>query len=140
LGVKDDLRHYVEMYLPSSVAQAVTLASVQEYPNDKIKPHHKKYPIFKHEQRSPFNGTDLLKAGQLKEYIRLYNISFKCGEKYIPAHTCAPTTSNLNVMETSTVDGCGILFKELLAALEPSQMFMMHDNCFFSLHALSGRP
>jgi hypothetical protein len=82
--------------------------------------------------------TDLWKARQLKEYRRLHNLCFKCGEKYNPTNTCAPIASNLNVMETSAVDGGGILFEELLVALEPSQMFMMQDDCFLSLHALSG--
>jgi hypothetical protein len=49
LGLKDDLGHFVEMHLPSSVAQAATLAFVQEHLNDKIKPHHKKYPVSKPE-------------------------------------------------------------------------------------------
>jgi hypothetical protein len=37
LGLKDDLRHPVEMHLPSSVAQTATLAAVQEHLQEKPK-------------------------------------------------------------------------------------------------------
>jgi hypothetical protein len=37
LGLKEDLRHGVEMHLPDSVSQAATLAAVQEHLTGKSK-------------------------------------------------------------------------------------------------------
>jgi hypothetical protein len=36
-GLKDDVRHAVEMHLPDSVAQVATLAAVQEHLNSRLK-------------------------------------------------------------------------------------------------------
>jgi exonuclease VII large subunit len=90
LGLKDELRHTIEMQLPQSVAQAATLAEIQEHLNEK-KPYQRKYVVVKPDSKSSFSNTELWKARQLKEYRRSNNLCFTCGEKYTPTHTCSAT-------------------------------------------------
>jgi uncharacterized membrane protein YhfC len=85
-------------------------------------------------------SSELWKAKQLKEYRRINNLCFKCGEKYSPAHTCARPAANLNAIGALAGDGGGLLFDDMLFALESPQFHMMQDECFLSLHAMSGQP
>jgi hypothetical protein len=138
MGLWDDLRQSVEMYLPTSVSQAATLASIHEHLNEKSKPHVRKFTAPKTENKDG-PSTDLWKARQLKEFRRANNLCFKCGDKYFPGHTCAVTTCALNVMET-TVDGGEFLSDEMLNSLEGPQFCMTQGEGFLSLNALSGQP
>jgi hypothetical protein len=105
LGLKDDLRHSVEMHLPSSVAQVATLVAVQEHLQEKPKYYQKMTGTLKTDSKVQFGGNELWKARQLKEYRRLHNLCFKCGEKYAPNHTCATHVSALNAIQSTTSDG-----------------------------------
>jgi hypothetical protein len=105
LGLKDELRHYVEMHLPTLVSQAATLATVQEHLNEKQKPQHRRFPAPELDNKSTVSTPVLLKARQLKEYRRINNPCFKCGEKYTPTHTCITPTATLNMIVNSSADG-----------------------------------
>jgi hypothetical protein len=139
LGLKEELRHSVEMHLPSTMSQAATLASVQEHLNDKSKPHMKKN-FGRPSGKNVTTNLDMWKARQLKEYRRMNNLCFKCGDKYSPSHTCATPTASLHMMEQSAVDGEQILSDDVLTALESTQFYSMQDYCYLSLHAMSVQP
>jgi hypothetical protein len=62
LGLKDELRHLVEMHLSDTVAQDATLAVVQEHLNGNPKHYHKKYSTTKTEPKSSMGTNDLWKA------------------------------------------------------------------------------
>jgi hypothetical protein len=98
LGLKEELSHSVEMHLPLTVSQAATLASVQEHLNDKSRPHMKKN-FGRTENKNVAVNSDLWKARQLKEYRRVNNLCFKCGDKYSPSHTCTTHTASIHMME-----------------------------------------
>jgi hypothetical protein len=140
LGLKDDLRQAVEMHLPDSVSQTATLAAVQEHLNGRSKTYHKKQAPPKYENRSLFSPSELWKTRQLKEYRRANNLFFKCGEKYSPTHTYAPTAGALHMLEQTSAEVGEALSKEILEALEAPQHFMLQEECHLSLHAMSGRP
>jgi hypothetical protein len=59
LGIKDELRQFVEMHLPTSVTHAATLADVQEHLNNRLKLHQKKYANPKPEFKAAFNSNEL---------------------------------------------------------------------------------
>jgi hypothetical protein len=44
------------------------------------------------------------------------------------------------MMEGATGDGGEFLSDETLATLQTPHLYMMHDDCYLSLHALSGKP
>jgi hypothetical protein len=71
LGLKEELRQVVELHLPETVSQAVTLASILEHVTTQTRPYHKRIVGQKSEVRSPFSGSDLWKARQLKELEEL---------------------------------------------------------------------
>jgi hypothetical protein len=80
------------------------------------------------------------KARQLKEFRRANNLCFKCEEKYTPAHKCSNPAGTINLIDETAMDGGTFLSDEILEALETPQMFLMEDDCYLSLHALSGQP
>jgi hypothetical protein len=82
LGLKDELRQYVEMHLPTSVPKDATLAAIQKQLNTRPKLHQKKYVSAKPDSKAAFSSNELWKARQLKEYRRANNLYFKCGDKY----------------------------------------------------------
>jgi hypothetical protein len=129
----------VEMHLPTSVSQAATLAEVHEHLTEKPKQSFKKYTTPKNDNKPPVNSTDLWKARQLKEYRRLNNLCYKCGDKYTPGHTCSTTSGSLHLLESVAFDGGAILSDEILTALESPQFNLLQDDCYLSLHALSGK-
>jgi hypothetical protein len=59
LGLKDELRHSVEMHLPIFVSQAATLAAVQEHLNEKHKPQYKRFPNHKSDVKFAISNTDI---------------------------------------------------------------------------------
>jgi hypothetical protein len=140
LGLKEDLRHVVEMHLPDSVSQAATLASVQEHLTGKSKSVPRKFQADKGDGKSAMNSSELWKARQLKEYRRANNLCFKCRDKYTPTHTCVNLAVAIHLMEHSSADGGAFLFKDILEVLEEPQFHMMQEDCYLSLHALSGKP
>jgi hypothetical protein len=87
-----------------------------------------------------FGGNELWKAGHLKEYRRLHNLCFKCGENYAPNHTCATHVSTLNAIQSTTSDGGSYLSDDTLQLLESPHSFHMQDEGYLSLYALSGQP
>jgi hypothetical protein len=60
--------------------------------------------------------------------------------KYSLTHTCAVPATNLNAIAAPVGDGGGLLSDDMLSALESPQFHMMQDECFLSLHAMSGQP
>jgi hypothetical protein len=138
LALKSELRHPVEMHLSNSVAQAGILAYVQEHLNDRNKSSHKKFSVSKLDNKGSFNSIEMWKARQLKEYMRVNNLCFKCEEKFTPNHICSTAISQLITMQNVAVDGGDILSDEMLEALETPQLCMMNDDGYLSLHALSG--
>jgi ferritin-like metal-binding protein YciE len=42
LGLKEELRQVVELHLPETVSQAVTLASILEHVTTQTRPYHKR--------------------------------------------------------------------------------------------------
>jgi hypothetical protein len=79
IGLKDDLRQSVEMYLPTSVSQATTLAAIQEHLSVQSKPHTKEFTVPRIENKVA-SSNDQWKARQLKEFRRANNLCFKCGD------------------------------------------------------------
>jgi ribosomal protein L32 len=77
------------MHLPHSVAQAATIASIQEHLIDRNKVSQKRFPASKMDNKGSFNNTEMWKARKLKEYRRANHLCFKCGEKFTPNHTCS---------------------------------------------------
>jgi hypothetical protein len=67
-------------------------------------------------------------------------LCFKCGDKYTPTHTCATTVSTLNMLAGSAVDGGDILSDEVLQTLEYTLLSRLDQDCYLSLHAVSGQP
>jgi anti-sigma-K factor RskA len=61
LGLKDELRHSVEMHLPQTVSQAAALAEIQEHISEK-KTYQRKFSTVKSENNPAFNTTELWKA------------------------------------------------------------------------------
>jgi ribosomal protein L32 len=89
IGLNEELRHSVEMHLPSTVAQAATLAAVQEHLLDKPKVYHRRYTAPRLDSKAAAVTTDLWKAKQLKEYRRAHNLCFKCeGQVYFCSYLC----------------------------------------------------
>jgi hypothetical protein len=140
LGLKEDLRQNVKMHLLDSVSQAATLATIQEHLSDRPKLQQKMFAGFRTETKPPVANTELWKARQLKDYRRIHNLFFKCGEKYSPTHTCLAPVGNLHMMENSSADGGGFLSDEVLTTLESQADLMMGEESFISLHAMSGKP
>jgi hypothetical protein len=140
LGLKEDLRQAVEMHLPDTVAQVATLADVQEHLNEKYKHSTMKSYVVKSDTKSGGVPPDLWKARQLKEFRRANNLCFKCGEKYSPTHTCKTPKGTLHMMDQSTSNGGGFLSNEVLNTLEQSHLHLLQDDCYLSLHTLSGAP
>jgi hypothetical protein len=95
--------------------------------------------VQKTDSKSTFNNSELWKARQLKEYRRLNNLCFKCGEKYSPAHSCASPAPTIHLMHHTMADGGQFLSEELLDAIESPQLHLMADEGYLSLHAMSGR-
>jgi hypothetical protein len=139
LGLKEELRQKVEMHLPDTMSQVATLAAIQEHLSDRPKLQQKRFVGFRTEPKPPMADTVLWKARQLKDYIRIHNLCFKCGEKYSPTHTCSTPIGNLNMMENSAADGGGFLSDEVLTTLESHADLMMGEESFISLHAMSGK-
>jgi hypothetical protein len=96
------------------VSQAATLAAIQEHLSHRPKLQQKWFAGFRPEPKLPMANTELWKARQLKDYRRIHNICFKCGEKYSPTHTCSAPAGNLNMMENSAADGGGFLSNEVV--------------------------
>jgi hypothetical protein len=135
LGLKDELRHSIEIHLSASVSQAATLVAVQEHLNEKQKPQHRRFPILKTASKFATSNTDLWKARQLKEYIRINNLCFRCGEKYTPTHTCATPVATLNMMVNTSADGGEFLLEEVHIG---SRITYVYDvGCLFSFHTCS---
>jgi hypothetical protein len=114
LGLREDLRTSVEMHLPKIVSQAATLAEIQDHLSGKIKHQPRKFPTHKSDNKPSFSNTEVWKARQLKEYRRVNNLCFKCGDKYTPTHTCATANATLNALDQQTFDGGGFMSEELL--------------------------
>jgi hypothetical protein len=140
MGLKDDHRHSVEMHLPDTVAQAATLAAVQEHFNDKVKCHPKKHVTIISDNKPNVSSGDIWKVRQLKEYRRANNLCFKYGDKYTPVNTCKAPEATLDLLEHTTTDGGEFLSEDMLDMLETSQLHFLQDDCYMSLHALSGQP
>lgn len=150
IGLKDDIRHNVEMQLPESVQRAAMLALVQEQMLQRKRPWSKAQtprhtsPISPAGQQS-FTPSEMWKAKQLKEYRRLNHLCYKCGEKYSPAHKCTtvpPDTppAQLHTILADVGDGGGILSDAMLDAIECSAVTAALSDGFLSLNALTGSP
>jgi hypothetical protein len=61
LGLKDEIRHTVEMHLPQTVAQATASAEIQEHISEK-KTYRRKFPTVKSDSKPSFSSTELWKA------------------------------------------------------------------------------
>jgi hypothetical protein len=140
LGLREDLRTSVEVRLPKTVSQVVTLLEIQDHLSGKIKHQPRKFATHKADNKPSFSNNEVWKASQLKEYRRVNNLCFKCGHKYTPTHTCSEATATLNVLDQPTFDGGGFLSDELLETLEAPQLHLIQDECYLSLHALLGQP
>jgi hypothetical protein len=146
------LRAAVEMHLLNSVSQAATLylrCNVQEHLSEKLKtkqmrPSYSKTnasTVNKYGGKNTFAYSDLWKSRQLKEYRRLHNFFFKCGDKYTSAHKCVVTLpGQLNALYSDTIDWGGFLSNEILEMLEDPQRFIAQEHCYIPLHAISGKP
>jgi hypothetical protein len=129
LGIKDELRHSVELHLPNTISQAATLAAIQEHLKIQHKQHHKKL----YTSKPSFSSTKLWKARQLKEYRKANNLCYKCGDKYTPTHTCSSNAAcTINLMENNALDGGAYLSDELLDALESPQFNMLDVESYIS--------
>jgi hypothetical protein len=60
-----------------------------------------------------------------------------CGKKYTKTHKCGNHAGTINLIEETTMDGGTFLSDEILEALETPKIFLMEDDCYLSLHALS---
>jgi hypothetical protein len=119
IGLKDEIRHNVELMLPESVAKAAILASLQEHLLSSIKRsvkyHNAKAAAMP--PKSDFNATsattEVWQARQLKEYRRVNGMWYMCGEKYTPGHKCSTTSgvqnAQLSAITTESSDGGGLV-------------------------------
>jgi hypothetical protein len=145
LGLKDDIRSHVEMMLPDCVAKAATLAAIQEHMSEKVQKGYK--PVITRrlvggDKADNKGATELWQARQLREYRRANKLCYKCGDKYVPNHTCViPTGGNLpaqlSVLATETSDGGGFISDEVLNLLEQHPEEQEHEG-YLSLNAILG--
>lgn len=100
LGLKVELRVVVEAHLPDSVQPATLLAQIHEGIAENTKAASKPYKPYQQRDGKPkFNSGEIWKAQQLKEYRRINNLCYKCGQKYMPGHQCAqPMVAQLKAM------------------------------------------
>jgi hypothetical protein len=91
LGLRDDIRALVEAQLPDTVQRATLLAQVHEGLIETKNAAKPAKPFQQHawkDNKHKFASGEIWKAQQLKEYRRLNNLCYKCGEKYVPGHQC----------------------------------------------------
>jgi hypothetical protein len=91
LGLRDDIRALVEAQLPDTVQRATLLAQVHEGLIETKNAAKPVKPFRQHawkDNKHKFASGEIWKAQQLKEYRRLNNLCYKCGEKYVPGHQC----------------------------------------------------
>jgi hypothetical protein len=63
LGLKDDIRQAVEMYLSATLSQAASVAAIQEHLADRPKHYQKKFaPTTKADNKSTYPSSELWKA------------------------------------------------------------------------------
>jgi hypothetical protein len=71
LGLKDDLRQFVEMHLPQTASQAATLAAIQEHLTDRPKPYQRKYNVPKPEAKNAGVNSELWKARHVQHQLEI---------------------------------------------------------------------
>lgn len=77
--------------MPTTVQLAAMYASVQEglmLKQKQLKTYYGKATLSRFENKGTLPIGELWKAKQLKEYRRANGLCYKCGEKFIPGHTC----------------------------------------------------
>jgi hypothetical protein len=98
-GLKPELRGLVEAQLPEIVDRAALLAEVHQDILARANPWTQRVvrgiaPVARAEREegpraaTPGSTWELWKDRQLRDYRRLHNLCFKCGEKYDPTHQC----------------------------------------------------
>lgn len=139
LGLKDELRSFVQAVHPTSITQAYLVALAHEgaqLGNVGKRHFQKRDPVVWKQPEKPKLATgELWKAQQLKEYRRAHDLCFKCGDKYVPGHVCVkPDNAQLKAMEVQ--EDQVILSDDNLDAVVASDM--VEDDCNLSLHAMAG--
>jgi hypothetical protein len=111
MGLKEDLRFPVEMQLPDTVARVAVLASVKEKLLDKYQKKQSRWfgskqvaPLSKGDSKTSFTPTELWKATQLRERMRVNGLCFKCGDKFAHGHKCTDKSSDNNIAQLSTLE------------------------------------
>jgi hypothetical protein len=118
----------VEAQVPETLERAFLLARVQQEVIEEAKPRTQRYfgqtkadavPARAEAAKPPMKLAtgDFWKDRQLRDYRRLHNLCFKCGEKYDPTHQCGQkTVAVVNAMEQT--DCHLLLSEEVLNILE----------------------
>jgi hypothetical protein len=147
MGLKDEIKHQVELMLLENVAKAVVLAVMQEHLLQSSRKAPRQFPIRTSvssaksgNKASSSSATEVWQAHQLKEYRRANGLCYRCGEKHAPSHKCNNATSaaQIIVLTTESNDGRGILSDDMLNMLEGIQIAEGDCESYLSLHALSG--
>jgi hypothetical protein len=147
MGLKDEIRHQVELMLPENVAKAVVLAVMQEHLLQPSRKAPRQFPMrasvhpAKSDNKvSPSPATEVWQARQLKEYRRANGLCYRCGKKYAPGHKCNNATSvaQIAALTTESCDGGGILSDDMLNMLEGIHITKGECESYLSLHVLSG--
>jgi hypothetical protein len=144
-GLKIELQGAVEAHIPDTLEKAMLIARVhQELLDDAPTKPQRAYgraEIIGHKPETAkptlkFATGELWKDRQLRDYRRLNNLCFKCGDKYDPTHVCGQKqAATLNVME----DGeCTILLSEEVLNLIEMNDVAEAQQLSLSIHAMDG--
>jgi hypothetical protein len=141
LGLKEDLHIAVEAQLPYTVQRATLMAQAYEQVTESQKPAVKPYKPYLQtnwkDNRGKFAQWDIWKAQQLKEYRHLNCLCYKCGEKFVSGHQCAPSVvAQLKAMQVEHPPE--ILSDEILEVVTSMESLSLEDSEHLSLHAISG--
>ncbi|KAK1678256.1 hypothetical protein QYE76_039104 [Lolium multiflorum] len=148
-GLKSELRAAVESQVPETLERAFLIARVQQEVQDDVRtrgtrtynrPEHTQ-PCEATKPALKFATGDLWKDRQLREYRKLHNQCYRCGEPYNPTHRCGQKpTAAINAMaapEAEEEAEAVILTEEVLNILE-MQDISMAEQLSLSMHAMAG--
>lgn len=102
LGLKDDLRSFVQAAQPTTVTQDCLVALAQEGAH--IGQPRKRFnqcrdnAVGRGNEKPKLARGELWKAQQLKEYRRAQGLCFKCGDKYVSGQVCVKQEAELKLL------------------------------------------
>ncbi|KAK1650696.1 hypothetical protein QYE76_068501 [Lolium multiflorum] len=146
-GLKPDMRAAVESQVPETLERAFLIARVQQEVQDDTRTrgtrtYNRPEQAQQKEVPKPamkFATGELWKDRQLREYRKLHNQCYRCGEPYNPAHKCGQKpAAALNAIEAPVEEECPILLSEEVLNLLELQDVAIAEQLSLSLHAMAG--